>query len=122
MEHRAENKVFAKESEFSQLFFFSKITIVFQEERKTCQTAGVLIIMSAVGICSAYADVTGRQQRRSEAEKVKPEKEQRSLTKITSVSFARGCHCFKVLRGTRGFPHKEIAESKPGYQWTQTKG
>lgn len=81
----------------SRNFFFSKITIVFQEERKTCQTAGVLIIMSAVGICSAYADVTGRQQRRSEAEKVKPEKEQRSLTKITSVSFARGCHCFKVL-------------------------
>lgn len=44
------------------LFHAIFLKIICFRGKKTCQTAGVLIISSAVGICAACAEVTGRQQ------------------------------------------------------------
>lgn len=115
MEQEEENKqnVLLRRSEFYQLFF-SKITICFPGKKKNLSNSWCAHNYERSGylFCLCWCDRKTTEEWRSEAERMKLEKKQRSLTKITSVSFARGCHCFTALWNTRF--------SSRG--WAQTKG
>lgn len=114
MEQEEENNVFREGEVKSRNLFFSKITICFPGRKKNLSNSWCAHNYERSGylFCLCWCDRKTTVEWRSEAERMKPEKEQRSLTKITSVSFVRGCHCLKVLWNTLRISSRVWAPTK----------